>query len=56
MISDAFTENGAQEIHVYNSMYPTVGTYMYMYTKMQIASIVSASKKNIELKMMNVQL
>ena len=54
MISDTFTENGTQEIHVYDSMYPTVGTYMY--TKMQIASIVSASKKNIELKMMNVQL
>ena len=51
MISGAITENGAQEIHVFDSMYPTVGTY----TKKQIASIVSASK-NIELKMMNVQL
>ena len=51
MISGAIIEDGAQEIHVYDSMYPTVGTY----TKKQIASIVSASK-NIELKMMNVQL
>ena len=45
------TEDGAQEIHVYDSMYATVGTY----TKKQIASIVSSSEKEIKLKMMNVQ-
>ena len=51
MVSGAITEDGAQEIHVYDSMYATVGTY----TKKQIASIVSSSEKEIKLKMMNVQ-
>ena len=32
-VSGAITENGEQEMHVYNSMYATVGTY----TKKQIA-------------------
>ena len=50
MISGAITENDVQEIHVYDSMYPTVGTY----TKKDIAPTVSASEKNVELKMMNV--
>ena len=51
MVSSAITEDGAQEIHVYDSMYATVVTY----TKKQIASIVSSSEKEIKLKMMNVQ-
>ena len=51
MVSGAITEDGAQEIHVYDSMYATVGTY----TKKQIASIVSSSEKEIKLKVMNVQ-
>ena len=51
MVSGVITEDGAQEIHVYDSMYATVGTY----TKKQIASIVSSSEKEIKLKMMNVQ-
>ena len=48
MVSGAITEDGVQEIHVYDSMYATVG----IYTKKQIASIVSSS---VKLKMMNVQ-
>ena len=52
IISGAITENGVQEIHVYDSMYPTVGVYTKKHNI--IASTVSASEKNIELKMMNV--
>lgn len=51
VVSGHIGEDGSQEIHVYDSMYPTVGTY----TKKQIASIISSNEKEIKLKMINVQ-
>ena len=44
-------EDGA-EVYVYDSMYPSVGTY----TKKQVASILCSKKKAIKLKIMDVQM
>ena len=40
------------EVYVYDSMYPSVGTY----TKKQVASILCSKKKAIKLKIMDVQM
>ena len=50
VVSGCIGEDGSQEIHVYDSMYPMVETY----TRKQIASIISSYEKN-KLKMINMQ-
>ena len=44
--------SGNNEISVYDSMYPSTGTY----TQKQIAALISSKEKEIVIKMMNVQL
>ena len=50
-VSTVGAEDGA-EVYVYDSMYPTVGTY----TKKEVASILCSKKKSIKLKIMDVQM
>ena len=50
-VSTVGAEDGA-EVYVYDSMYPSVGTY----TKKQVTSILYTKKKAIKLKIMDVQM
>ena len=50
-VSTVGAEDGA-EVYVYDSMYPSVGTY----TKKQVASILCSKRKAIKLNIMDVQM